>query len=75
MPPYRLARLSDEQMTMVESLENEIGVTLVAYEPACDAVRATATQDVDRTKAPDDLMTDDLTTDALLDSYRTYDPL
>ena len=69
MPPYKLARLSDEQMTMIESLENEIGVTLVAYEPQCDALRDAATQGLTQGEAQEDLMTD-----ALLDTYRTYDP-
>ncbi|MFZ5814098.1 MAG: hypothetical protein ACOY93_02170 [Bacillota bacterium] len=69
MPPYKLARLSDEQMMMLEALENEIGVTLVAYEPACDGLRDAATQRLDQGEAQEDLMTD-----ALLDTYRTYDP-
>lgn len=70
MPPYRLARLSDEQMAMIESLENEIGITLVAYEPMCDDVRDTASPNLTRGEAQDEAMTD-----ALLDTYRTYDPL
>lgn len=70
MPPYKLARLSDEQMAAIESLENEIGITLVAYEPICDAVRDTASQNLTQGEAQDDWMTD-----ALLDNYRTYDPL
>jgi hypothetical protein len=69
MPPYKLARLSDEQMMKIESLENDIGVTLVAYEPACDAIRDSAMQNLSPNEAQDDLMTD-----ALLDTYRTYDP-
>jgi hypothetical protein len=69
MPPYKLARLSDEQMMKIESLENDIGVTLVAYEPADDAIRNSATQNLSPNEAQDDLMTD-----ALLDTYRTYDP-
>jgi hypothetical protein len=69
MPPYKLARLSDEQMMKIESLENDIGVTLVAYEPAGDAIRNSATQNLSPNEAQNDLMTD-----ALLDTYRTYDP-
>lgn len=69
MPPYKLARLSDEQMMKIESLENDIGVTLVAYEPACDAIRDSVTQNLVSNEAQNDLMTD-----ALLDTYRTYDP-
>lgn len=70
MPPYKLARLSDEQMSMIEHLENEIGLTLVAYEPMCDAVRDSATQNLARGEGQDDLVDD-----ALLDTYRTFDPL
>lgn len=69
MPPYRLAHLSDGQMMAIEQLENEIGVTLIAYEPMCDAVRENAA-----TQYAGDA-DDDLVSDALLDTYRTYDPL
>lgn len=67
MPPYRLARLSDEQMSAIESLQNEMGVTLVAYEPMCEAVRESA---ADNLESGDD----GLVLDALNDTYRTYDP-
>lgn len=70
MPPYKLARLSDEEMMKIESLENEMGVTLVAYEPMCDALRDAANQGLTRGEGQEDL-----TSDALLDTYRTYDPL
>lgn len=66
MPPYRLAHLSPDQMMALESMENELGVTLVAYEPMCDAVRDSATNNLDAE--------DDLVADALVDTYRTYDP-
>lgn len=69
MPPYRLAHLSPDQMQSLENLENEIGVTLVAYEPMCDAVRGSATANVDATDAEENLVLD-----ALNDTYRTYDP-
>lgn len=70
MPPYKLARLSDEQMEMIESLENEIGVTLVAYEPANDGLPAATAQSLAQGEGQDHLLTE-----ALLDTYRTYDPL
>lgn len=68
MPPYRLAHLTPDQMMAIEGLENEMGVTLVAYEPMCDAVRDSATNNL----TPD--YGDDLVLDALNDTYRTYDP-
>lgn len=40
MIPYRIARLSDSQLVQIESLENEIGVTLIAYEPATTPAEA-----------------------------------
>jgi len=64
MPPYRLADLSPDQMMSLESLENEIGVTLVAYEPSPESDRESATSS----------MESDLVLDALNDTYRTYDP-
>lgn len=70
LPPYKLARLSDQQMSKIESLENEIGVTLVAYEPQCDAIRDGVNQGLTQGEGQNDLMTD-----ALLDTYRTYDPV
>jgi len=39
MPQYRLARLSDEQFAKLEALEHELGLTLIAYEPAAGAGR------------------------------------
>ena len=68
MPPYRLAHLTPDQMMSIESLENEMGVTLVAYEPMCDAVRDSATNNLTAEYS------DDLVLDALNDTYRTYDP-
>ncbi|HYF76907.1 MAG TPA: hypothetical protein VD973_07245 [Symbiobacteriaceae bacterium] len=68
MPPYRLAHLTPDQMMSIESLENEMGVTLVAYEPMCDAVRDSATNNLTADYS------DDLVLDALNDTYRTYDP-
>ncbi len=68
MPPYRLAHLDGDQQMAIENLENELGLTLVAYEPACDAVRESATNQVDEAER-------DLVLDALVDTYRTYDPL
>lgn len=65
MPTYRLAHLSPEQMTAIESLENEIGLTLVAYEPMCDAVRDGAKARLDE---------DTSVLDGLVDTYRTEDP-
>lgn len=66
MPPYRLAQLSPGQMMAIEGLENELGLTLVAYEPEAAAVR-------DGTEAMSDA-DDNLVLDALNDTYRTYDP-
>lgn len=33
MPPYRIATLNPEQLTEIERLEEELGVTLIAWEP------------------------------------------
>lgn len=65
MPPYRLAHLSPDQMLSIENLEDEIGVTLVAYEPATGG-------DAMTNNLADD--SDSLVLDALNDTYRTYDP-
>lgn len=64
MPPYRLARLNPEQIAAIESLENELGLTLVAYEPATDQSAGNETASAD----------DRFVLDALVDDYRTYDP-
>ncbi|MBP2019342.1 hypothetical protein J2Z79_002769 [Symbiobacterium terraclitae] len=37
MPPYRLAQLTDEQLALIEALENDLGLTLVAWEPTDEA--------------------------------------
>lgn len=68
MPPYRLAPLSPDQMMALEQMENELGLTLVAYEPMCAAVRDSATNNLE----PD--ADENLVADALVDTYRTYDP-
>lgn len=64
MPPYRLARLSDEQFGKIEALENEIGVTLVAYEPEADGTAYSQSLGADDPQ--------DSVTDALLDAYRSH---
>jgi hypothetical protein len=67
MPPYRLAHLNPDQMLAIENMEHDLGVTLVAYEPMCDAVR----------ESTNNVVTDgeeNLVLDALNDTYRTYDP-
>jgi hypothetical protein len=69
MPPYRLAQLSDAQFQALEQMENRLGITLVAYEPICDAVRDSAAQSI-----ATDAEENDLVMDALVDTYRTYDP-
>jgi hypothetical protein len=88
MPPYRLAELSAEQMQMIENLENEIGLTLVAYEPKAGAERPvrlmgsiTATgpvkvTDFGRPNAapPVDADENERVLDALVDTYRTHQP-
>jgi hypothetical protein len=61
MPPYRLAHLNPEMHTAISNLEDEIGVTLVAYEPISEADSESATDDGDAL-------------DGILDSYRTFDP-
>ena len=66
-PSYRLADLSPDQMGAIERLENNIHVTLIAYEPMCDAVRDSATASVDLSEDYEAL-------DALNDTYRTFDP-
>lgn len=68
MPPYRLAHLSPDQMMALENMENDLGLTLVAYEPLCDAVRDSATNNLEGSGE------NDLVLDALVDTYRTYDP-
>lgn len=68
MPPYRIAHLTPDQMMSIESLENETGLTLVAYEPVAEAERDEATNNVALDYG------DDLVLDALNDTYRTYDP-
>jgi len=70
MPPYHLARLSEEQLMKIESLENEIGVTLVAYAPEGAGAPEETTQRFHVGEEQRDLIDD-----ALLDTYRTYDPL
>jgi hypothetical protein len=66
MPPYRLAHLNPEMHTAIENLEDEIGVTLVAYEPVGEADCESASASIN-----DD---GDVTTDGTLDTYRTFDP-
>lgn len=63
MPPYRLAQLNAEQFSAIENLENELGLTLVAYEPE-------STQERQTESAADD----GFVLDALVDDYRTFDP-
>lgn len=69
MPPYRLAHLTPDQMMSLEAMEHDLGVTLVAYEPMCDAVRDSATNSAAASDAEENLVLD-----ALNDTYRTYDP-
>lgn len=33
MPSYRLAQLTDQQFRQIEALENNLGLTLIAWEP------------------------------------------
>lgn len=66
MPPYRLAHLNPDQMMSIENLENDLGLTLIAWEPKEGA--DTATNNSPTASA------DDLVLDALNDTYRTYDP-
>ncbi len=69
MPPYRLARLVPDQMTAIENLENELGVTLVAYEPMCDTL-----QDATEERLDDSAEAQAETLDGIVDTYRTHDP-
>jgi hypothetical protein len=78
-PPYRLADLSAEQMQMIEHLENEIGLTLVAYEPEAGATPHTAPAaacEIGRPSAaaPVDADENQRILDALVDTYRTHQP-
>jgi heterodisulfide reductase subunit B len=78
-PPYRLADLSAEQMQMIEHLENEIGLTLVAYEPEAGAATHTgpaAACDIGRPSAaaPVDDDENQRVLDALVDTYRSHQP-
>lgn len=63
MPPYRLARLSDEQFGKIEALEHELGLTLVAYEPEAGGSAYGQNLDADEQES---------VTDALLDAYRSH---
>jgi hypothetical protein len=76
MPPYRLADLSAEQMQMIESLENEIGVTLVAYEPGGEHKRpiTSAAAFPAATPAADADDENQRILDSLVDAYRTHQP-
>ncbi|HYG59835.1 MAG TPA: hypothetical protein VD902_17360 [Symbiobacteriaceae bacterium] len=69
MQPYRVASLSHDQLMSIEKLENNIGVTLVAYEPAHAKTGHGATSNVKAADADENLVLD-----ALNDTYRTYDP-
>lgn len=42
MPPYRLANLNPDQMMQIEQLENELGFTLIAYEPEAEGISGQA---------------------------------
>ncbi|HWI64156.1 MAG TPA: hypothetical protein VNT75_20145 [Symbiobacteriaceae bacterium] len=66
-PNYRLAHLTPDQMLSIENLENDLGITLIAWEPNGQGGRDTATNNLE-TDA------DGLVLDALNDTYRTYDP-
>jgi hypothetical protein len=55
-------------MGAIERLENNIHVTLIAYQPMSDAVRDSATA----AAGPGE---DNEALDALNDTYRTFDPL
>lgn len=68
MPPYRLAHLTPDQMLSLQSLESDMGLALVAYEPLSDATRDSATNNLTADYG------DDLVLDALNDTYRTFDP-
>lgn len=65
MMPYRIANLSPDQMQAIENLENQLHVTLVAYEPE----RAT-----DESAADEDLSAAASVTQDLLDAYQDYGP-
>jgi hypothetical protein len=65
MPPYRIAHLEGDQMQAIENLENQLGLTLIAWEPQAGSEGATNSAAADN---------DDLVLDALNDTYRTYDP-
>jgi hypothetical protein len=67
MPPYRLADLTPGQMTALENMENELGLTLIAYEPAGRAAGDSAANNYADAE-------ESLVLDALNDTYRTYDP-
>lgn len=69
MPPFRLARLSQAQMTAVEHLERDLNLTLVAWEPGVEGQAA-----VESESSTAALLDDDLVLDALVDDYRTHDP-
>ncbi|MGE5674763.1 MAG: hypothetical protein ACM3XM_12980 [Mycobacterium leprae] len=62
MPPYRLANLDPDQLMQIEQLENELGLTLIAWEPDGGA-NQTVTEEANN-----------FPTDAILDTYETYDP-
>jgi len=67
VPPYRLANLTPDQMMSIEGLENDLGLTLIAWEPSTEAGRESATNNLTYDQ-------ENLVLDALNDTYRTYDP-
>lgn len=69
MPPYRLAHLTPDQMAAIEGLENDLGLTLVAYDSEPGAYPEPPNYQEEFSEELDYPL------DAILESYRTYDPL
>lgn len=67
MPPYRLAHLTPDQMLSIEELENELGLTLIAYEPGSGP----AGQQVDQASNPREGFA---YLDSVGDLYEHFDP-
>jgi hypothetical protein len=66
MPHFKLAQLTPDQMAELQRFERDLGVVLIAWEPSGERARgAFQLADAD----------ENLVADALLDTYRTFDPI
>jgi|GEM_PF-3105648 len=70
-PVYRIANLNDQQLEAIEGLENDLGVTLIAWEPSGDRLRNNEDARPSANFFEDD---GDTALQGLLDTYRSFDP-